>query len=102
MPDSSFEEMLEKLCIINHLFERDFELYMHFNQGKSLFEQLWDGKFKGQDFSKLREKYEIANQEYRAKLRQLFQDDNKVLRHTVATGRLFIETYEDMNERFET
>ena len=42
----SFEDHLEKLCIVNHLFRRDIELFIRCGHSDSLFQQLWLGKFK--------------------------------------------------------
>ena len=43
--DCSFEEYMQKLCIMNHLFKQDVELYIHYGHGSVLFNQLWGGKF---------------------------------------------------------
>jgi len=35
--DCSFDEVLQKLAILNHLYERDIELYLYYGQEKALF-----------------------------------------------------------------
>ena len=43
----------------------------------------------------------MANQKYRSKLQRLYANDVKRLKTVHHTGRLFIETYQDSEKRFE-
>lgn len=56
MPDSSFDMMLEKLSIINHLFDRDIELYLHYGKERDLLKTMWGGKYKDEEGS-INERY---------------------------------------------
>lgn len=59
LDQESFDDHLEKLCIVNHLFKRDTELYIKCGQSQSLFSQLWNGKFSNEDF--IEDRYMKAN-----------------------------------------
>ena len=61
---------------------------------------MWDGKFKDQDLQNIDEMYFAANLKYRERLQQLYLDDMKKLRHLIPTGRLFIETFDECQDRF--
>jgi uncharacterized protein YnzC (UPF0291/DUF896 family) len=103
MPDSSLEEMIEKLCIITHLFDREFDHYKNYNNGDTVLKTLWDQKFKNEDITnqKIKEMYEKANQPYREILQQSFKDDLNTLKIIPATGRMYIESYHDCQARFD-
>lgn len=96
-----FESQLKKLAILNHIYSRDIELTIKHGQSHSLFEQLWNGKFKdeltGKDFLKL---YDDANSSYRNALRKLYVDDIKRLEIIHPSGRNIIESYDDAEQRF--
>ena len=48
--------MLEKLSIINHLFDRDIELYLHYGKERDLLKTMWGGKYKDEEGS-INERY---------------------------------------------
>lgn len=85
--------------MLNHLYERDIEQYMYYGQEKALFTNLFDGRFKNE--TEIKARYEMANQKYRLKLRKLYLDDLARLRNVEPSGRLFIETYERAQQRFD-
>ena len=93
MNSESFETHLEKLCIVNHLFRRDTELYLKYGHSQSLMDQLWGGKFS--DEENVEEKYWEANEVYRGKLWKLMRGDVSRVKDMHPTGRLFIETFEE-------
>lgn len=42
----SFEEVLEKLSILSHIFDREFSLYLINGQGHILFDTMFNGLYK--------------------------------------------------------
>jgi len=64
-----------------------------------LLEALWDGKYLSEAGS-FNVRYQKANEKFRGRLKQLYLDDLSRLKHMHHTGRIFIESYEDSQERF--
>eukprot|EP00347_Sterkiella_histriomuscorum_P017245 403350129 len=93
-----FEEILEKLSILTHLYDREFQLYMINGQGMSLFDKMFNGIYydEASEYTKqqLLEKYQQINLPYKRILTKVFFDDVDRLRYIPASGRDIIESYE--------
>jgi hypothetical protein len=62
-------------------------------------QKLFNGQFK--DKFNVSQKYKEHNEAQRNRLQQLFDSDIEQLRHIPATGRIFLETFEDATKRFD-
>jgi len=80
-----FDDYLKKLVIINHIFDRNADMYIKNGQDKSIFKQLWNGKFESE--TNISERYHKANEQYRYELRKLYLMDIRRLEYIAPAGR---------------
>ncbi len=45
--------------------------------------------------------FEKQNQKYKQRLNEVFEQDQKRYKYQPASGRLFVETYDEVHERFD-
>jgi hypothetical protein len=101
--EDDLETMLEKLAILTHIYDREFQLQVNHGHGATLLRRLWAGKFADDinDTNLVAQVFERVNQPYRQKLKKTFDWSLEKLKDTEAEGRLYIESMEAAEKRFD-
>ena len=100
LENQNFDEMIEKIVILTHMFSTEFQKYMDCGQGPELMEHMWNGHFIQED-GNVANAFENANQSYRQQLTNFWFGELERVKHMPASGRQFIEEYDTIHTRID-
>jgi hypothetical protein len=92
--------MMEKLVILTHIYDREFQSQLNHGHAQELLTHMFQGRY-ASHAPMATSIFQQVNQPYREVLQSTFAESTEKLKDTAAEGRLYIEPYEATEKRFE-